>query len=687
MDRTGLSPCRFPYTRTPIDGVVAVEPAGQAYRVFVRGDHGVTFHDYPFSPFVFLSDPALASTAPVSVTHHRLTGNGGLCWLTEVASWHDWCLLREHLLQCNRPEAWFVISDRYQQFLIASGINFFKGVAFNNLRSLCISVQKGDQTMLAIAVTDGCNYQEVISGESLSEAVMLERLTQIIQAYDPDVITGYQLNTCDLPYIVRRAEQHRIRLGWGRNGSELHQPYFVDHQATTQHYEMYGRTVVDCEALVRHYDRHVLPLPGTDLQQAAKWFGLTAFIKTTGGAVLDMALMTIELYQLLAPAWYQQVQVYPISYQKLFCSPRVSAVHGLLIREYLHQQHALPVLTPALKLAQHHDVELFQQGQAGPVVYCDFSSLPAAIMSAYRIAPRIDELGIFSRLLNKALQQSVLQQSANHSLMMSAWYELLSNSHYLFSDTEAASEVDRLWHVIINDIVTCLKEQGATPVVVNQQGIYFVPLCDHQDGNAEVSELVQRLCLVLPQGFDLHATRPYPSIFVYKPNQFALKQDNGEIIFRGSSFALRSMEPFLREFLVEAIRFLLAGDWQAVEQLYTVTVRRLADHGCPVAWVARSETLADSREHYELAVQNGNRNRAAVYELALAKKGNWRIGEKISYYVTGVSKNCIVHANCKLVTDFDCLHPDINRAWYIERLYQLFKRFKPFLPAEPVLFK
>ncbi|MDK9718086.1 MAG: hypothetical protein OEL57_09300 [Trichlorobacter sp.] len=653
-----------------INGVVAVEPAGSFFRVFTRTAQGVTFHDYPFTPFILLSDSGLADAAPVTVTHHHLAGSGKLCWLTELASWHDWCLLRDYLQTLNRPEEWFAIPDSCLQFLITSGITFFKGLSFSNLNSLDVHVQKDDQSLFVIAVTDGYACHEVIAGKHLTETAKLMRLTQIIRDQDPDIITGYQLNKHVLPQLISYAQQNKVRLEWGRNGSELYQQQPVDYRSSRR-YEVYGRSLVDLQQLMNRHDRQMQPTQ----------------LPTDESAVLAAAKKAVQRYQQIAPDWCQQVQRYPISFQKLLSSQAVTAVHAQMIRAYLLQQHAVPARSSAPRRIHNHGTDFYQQGQAGPVIHCSLAQLPVAIMVAYRIAPRADELGLFSKLLGELHQDSVCNQTAGPELVVSGWYEILNNAQTLFSDAEAASEVVRLRQVITRDLLDCLKEQGATPVVVDQQGIYFIPVCGQQDGSTEVHVLTQRLDMIIPNKVVLPITGPYRSIFIYKPNQFALLHQDGEIVFSGSSFASRSREPFLREFLVEAVRRLLTGQGQTVEQLNAEFVQRLTGPHCPVTWVMRSETLVDSREQYERAVLNKKRNRAAAYELAIATAGAWRGGDMISYYVTGHSKNCVVHENCRLVKDFDPQQPDLNRLWYLERLHQLFKRLQPFLPVEPLLFK
>ncbi|SKA14659.1 DNA polymerase elongation subunit (family B) [Trichlorobacter thiogenes] len=686
MHRTGRPHQSFPYTCTTIDGVVAVEPVGQSYRVFVRDNSGITFHDYPFSPFILLSDPGLAADAPVIVNHHHLAGSGKLCWLTELANWHDWYLLRDYLHRLGKPDAWFAIQDGCQQFLMTSGITFFQGLAFKDHRYICIAIQKDAHSLHAIAVTNGLDYQEFVSSSHQTEAEMLTHLTQIIQDQDPDVIAGYQLNRSALPYLVQLAQKHKVSLAWGRNGSVPYQHQAVDHR-TLQQYAVFGRSVVDVETLVSHYNRHRQPLSATAPDQTSVLLGSPE--QTIADKETDIAAagQASALYQLHVEFWYLHAQSYPVNFQNVFYKPEATSIDALLIREYLQQQHALPALSAAQKQHKHADEQLLFQGQAGPVIRCDLSRLSASIMVAYRITPRSDELGIFSRLLTQTAQHYATRHSNDSNPGISAWLELLGTSCCLFSDAAAAAEVERLKHVITKDLLSWLRDAGAWPIAVNSQELYFIPPDGHEDGSREISILLQRLGSILPSGVALPYTGPYPSMFIYKANQYAVLTDSGQVFFKGAIFRSRSMEPFLQEFISEAARLFLTGNGMAIEQLYASFVRRLTAASCPVDWIMRCETLADSQEQYLQAVQRGARNRAAVYELALREKENWRVGEKISYYVTGVSKNCVVHASCKLAKDFDPQYLDLNKAWYLERLHQLFKRLTPFLPAEPLLFR
>jgi DNA polymerase elongation subunit (family B) len=518
---------------------------------------------------------------------------------------------------------------------------------------------------------------------------MLERLTQIIREKDPDVITGYRLTRFDLPCIIRRADHCGIRLEWGRDGSIPHLQQGADTCRFQKNHAIYGRSVIDTIALVRQYDLLVRPLPGTDLQQVAEWFGCVAEQDATVTGLQTDTHTCISLYQLLAPVWHLQAQLYPSSFQSAVSRPGVSAVSALLTQRYLLQQHALPAPVKGATITEQWSGQLFKRGQTGPVALCDLSALPTSIMLAYRIVPHGDDLHIFLPLL-RSITQLCSHNSETTTLplqpfLLPAWYELLGHDQFPFSDSEAAGEVKRLGRVLTGDLLGWLKEQGAEPIAADQRGIYFMPPRGH-NGTDEIAAVMKHLERVLPNGANLRCSGYYQSMFNYSLSNYALLEKNGAIVYRGSRLFYRSMEPFLREFLRGTLALLLEGKAEEIRNLYVRYLRKLVAHDCPVDWLIRTETLADTLENYRASVAAGKRNRAAVYELALSAPEKLMVGDRISYYVAGNAKHGAVHDNCRFITDFDPAHPDLNIPWYTGRLDQLFKRFEPFLPAEPTLF-
>ncbi len=137
--------------------------------------------------------------------------------------------------------------------------------------------------------------------------------------------------------------------------------------------------------------------------------------------------------------------------------------------------------------------------------------------------------------------------------------------------------------------------------------------------------------------------------------------------------------------MLAMIRLLLEGRGEGVRQLYEETRARLERHEIDITRLAKTETLTESLESYRQKVKAKKRNRAATYELALASGREYRAGDQISYYVTGEGKKVRVFECSSMTANFDASRPDENVAYYQDKLLELIKKFKEFLPPTLVV--
>jgi len=162
-----------------------------------------------------------------------------------------------------------------------------------------------------------------------------------------------------------------------------------------------------------------------------------------------------------------------------------------------------------------------------------------------------------------------------------------------------------------------------------------------------------------------------------------LEQD-GTLILRGSGLRSRALEPYLRRFIEDLIRTSLSKGKEERQKVLEEYQERLKAGEFSVEEVAKTETLIDSPATYSKKIAKGGRNRAAVYELALAADREYRAGEILSYYVTGDKASVTVYDNCKNIEDFDPANPDMNPKYYIKKLKATFKKFDPILSKPEV---
>lgn len=74
-----------------------------------------------------------------------------------------------------------------------------------------------------------------------TEKEMLEEFLRIIESYDPDVITGYNINGFDFPYLIERLKQNKLQQNLGRTDKAAFSRTF----GMTQEFVLTGRAVVD----------------------------------------------------------------------------------------------------------------------------------------------------------------------------------------------------------------------------------------------------------------------------------------------------------------------------------------------------------------------------------------------------------------------------------------------------------
>ncbi len=725
-------------------GIVAVEPAGHFVRLFFRTDAGVHFHDEPFQPFILVNDPALMSGSRTPCSIRALAGDAAFRHQLLFDSWGDCLIARDFLAHKTGKAAgasdapYLFIPGLCHQYLLSSGTTLFKGMDFAELRCLSLDIEtlcadgyefsnadRPDDRIISIALKDSHGDETVLRGDVLSEAELLQALNKAIHSCDPDVIIGHNIFRFDLDYIGKRAALHGIRLDWGRNGSVPHVTpnsrwSLAERVIDYPRWDVYGRQIIDTYFLVQLYDIGLRSLESYGLKPVARHFGLASAerVYLDGDRIsetfhndpqqlflynLDDVRETLALFRLLAYPWFLQTRIFPYSFQNCPLRGNATRINTLFLREYLYRGQAIPARTAGTEPFEGGYTELAHEGVFGPVVHCDVASLYPSLMLAYRLGPAKDPLGLFLpmlaelrrfRLNAKQSAREAATEGERHyfeglqqvfKVLINSFFGYLGAPLHNFSDPEAAAEVTRLGRVTIKNMITLLKAEGAEPLEIDTDGIYFQPPNGCQEADQELA-LVRRVSDSLPEGIEVEMDGRYRSMFAYKTKNYALLEYGGRVIIRGSSLKSRGIERYLREFMQEMITMLLDGNAAGIELLYADYVNRLRGRDLVVAWISRTETLNESPAAYREKLWLGKRNPSAAFEIALAAQRPYRAGDQVSYYVRGSVKDVVAYENCRPTSAFDPAHPDINVAYYVDKLRHLKKRFEAFLPREPTLF-
>ncbi len=725
-------------------GIVAVEPAGHFVRLFIREGENVRIQDEPFRPFILVNDPSLLSGCRTPCSIRPLTGDAAFRHQLLFDSWGDCLTARDFLAHKSGKShgaadaPYLFIPDLCHQYLLSSGTTLFKGLEFEELRCLSLDIEtlcaegyefsnpdRPEDRIVSIALKDSHGEEVVLRGDQLSEPELLRALNDAIHRCDPDVIVGHNIFRFDLDYIGTRAEQHGIRLDWGRNGSPAHRTpnsrwSLAERVIDYPRWDVYGRHIVDTYFLVQLYDIGTRTLESYGLKPVARHFGLATDDRTylEGGAIgrtfqedperlyrynLDDVRETLGIFRLLAYPWFLQTRIFPYSFQNCPLRGNATRINTLFLREYLHRGRAIPPRTAGAEPFEGGYTELAHPGIHGPIVHCDVASLYPSLMLAYRLGPAKDTLGLFQPMLAELRRFRLeAKQSARDAatdgdrhyfealqqvfkVLINSFFGYLGTPLHNFSDPAAAAEVTRLGRVTIKNMIALLQKEGAVPVEVDTDGIYFRPPPGCEEEGEELA-LVRRISEMLREGIDVEMDGRYRSMFAYRAKNYALLGYDGRIIIRGSSLKSRGIERYLREFMRDMIALLLNGNAAGVERLYGDYVGRLRSRDLPVAWISRTETLNESPASYREKLRLGRRNPSAAFEIALAAERPYRAGDQVSYYVCGSGKDVTAYEQCRPIAGFNPARPDINVPYYIEKLRNLKKRFEEFLPQEPTLF-
>ena len=579
---------------------------------------------------------------------------------------------------------------------------------------------------MAIAVSDSTGWEELIrveagAGLDKSEKAALERLTALIRERDPDVLEGHNLFKFDLPYLAARAKRHRVKLGWGRDGTLLSsRPSRVQIAEKTINYpkfEVRGRHVVDTFILLQLYDIGTRELESFGLKDAARHFGLVAggepdaeartYLEGKGiqEAYLHdpeaFARYTMEdvretraLADLLSRSYFIQAQIFPYNYQEVIVRGQATRINSLFLREYYAKRHSLSDL-PKTASFEGGYTDIFVTGVERDVWHCDVASLYPSVMLQFNIFPANDRLGIFHglladlrtfRLAAKAEMRATVPRSREYQalnalqnvfkVLINAFYGYLGFSQGHFSDYDAAARVTETGRDLLKKMVAWLNEHGAKVVEIDTDGIYFVP-----PTKATVPMLQTGMSEVLPKGIDIEFDAKYRAMFSYKAKNYALLDEDGRLILKGGALKSRGMEKFQREYLQRMIRLLLEGKPEEVSALREEYTEAIRGRKWLIDMLVKSDTLQDSLGQYAKKIEASARNRSAPYELAMRSKRNYQPGDQIRYYITGTKKKVSSYENAKLASDWREDARDENVEYYIGKLDELAKKYEEFIPA------
>jgi len=735
LDKLSFAENHILFGSDETQGIVAMEVEGDdRIRVFRKDGDRLLSEIQPFHPFFLLTDTSLLEGIKCSPVAKTLKGPGDYRYQVSFGSWWEMNRVRKAILaqagvSAGRPDSpVYIVSDPIQQHLMVTGQTFFKGLTFEELKRMQLDIEtfcpegyefpnpnRKEDRIIVISLSDNTGWEEVISGGDVSEKEMIEELVRTIQERDPDIIEGHNIFNYDLDYISRRAKMHGLSLEIGRDGrtarSRSSRVIIAERTINYSRWDVYGRHVVDTLILAQFYDVVTRELESFGLKEIAKQLNLASPERTylDGDQIswhflhapeklhryaLDDVRETRALSDLLSRSYFFQTQIFPLTFQNVVVRGNAAKIDALFIREYLRQGHAIAKLEEARPFPGGY-TDIFYQGVAKGVVYCDVQSLYPSLMLCEGIRPQKDELGIFSDLLSSLrdfrLQAKDMTAQAASSeekqffdalqstfkILINSFYGYMGHGQSHFSDFDQAEKITARGRELLCLMIEWLRKRGCQVVEIDTDGIYFVPGLDITNARQE-EDLVRELSDSMPEGITVEYAGRYRAMFSYKIKNYALLDYDGKLRIKGSGLRSRGLERFQRVFLEEMISLLLADQKEEIPHLYQRYQEQMAQHQWDVKMFMKTEMLQDSLERYTEKIRSNARNRSAAYELALRSEKRYQPGDQISYYVTGDSEKVQAYDHCKLAREWDCHQPEENVRYYQKKLKELYKKFSVF---------
>jgi DNA polymerase I len=572
-----------------------------------------------------------------------------------------------------------------EQYLVATGRTYFRGLAFDQLRRLQfdlettgLSASRDRIFMIAVRHPEGrVEILEAGGEDDQTETDLIRRLIETIEASDPDVIENHNLHGFDLPFLDARARRLRVPLYLGRTGPEgLRERAARRGVARGEdgrrrvRLVAAGREMIDTMDAVLRHDFATRELPGHGLKAVARHFGLAGddrelirgdqvyeVYKRDPARVRRYAAADVEevagLARMFGGAAFALARMAPRRYERLSdAGAATGVIDPLLVRAYLRAGAALPAYRPGRDI-EHSGAALylFASGVAHRVVKADVASLYPSLMREYRIGPSRDHLGAMLALVDRLVERRLQEKSAakraskgsaeryTHEAT-SAAMKLVINSAYgylaagggltRFADVDAANEVTRRGRELLGQMSRELAARGVTLLEADTDGVYFaVP---EPWTEADERRVVSEVAALLPPLVQLEFEGRYAAMLSHEPKNYVLRTYEGNLVLRGVAFRSSRAEPYGEAFLRRAIDCLLVGDVSGVRAAYLDTVAALRRRAVRTYDVSSRVRLTKTPEQY--ASVRDSRHELSYEAMLASGRSTWSLGDRVRVYRT-----------------------------------------------------
>jgi DNA polymerase, archaea type len=717
---------------------VAAQPGGVA--LWWRREGVLTREDCAFSPFFLLSHRELLDQFAPAPQITELTGqrHDNYGFRVDCEDWEHCNVAIAHvngLYRAHKRDFEFEpvlrFTDPVNQYLLAKGRTHFGGLDHSGLNVLYFALKArpsdgaeyadlavaADEVVL-VGLADNHGWQCVYRICGMSEKDLLTMVCEVILERDPDVIVGHDIFKFGLSYFLARAKRHKLKLPWGRDGSapsvRRSRAPAAEKQLEYPRIDIAGRSIVDTWFLAQYYDIVKRDLEQFDAQYVANYLDASAQLPAPLPAwridglydtqrELLLADVKYELqaaaaiFRTLAPSYFAQAQMLPLSLQDCVVRGNGMKINYLLMREYLRCGVAIPSPVEAHTFPGGH-TEVRQTGLLHNVLNVDIASLYPSIMLSHGIKPATDSGDVFQPMLRELTTQRLAYKreaktagdpavrvradarQAALKVFINSFFGYLGTNRMNWADPMQAERITATGQALVKQLAALVEDAGGQVVEIDTDGVYFTAPEDCLTPEQREA-LAERLNAGLPDGITVELGGYFPAMLSHKVKNYALLAEDGTVTIKGSGMKSRGLEPYLHGFLESSIKAILAGEPERIKERHEELRNAISGRTIDISQLAKTDTLIDSLESYQGKISASSRNRGAAYEVALKAKRLLRPGDQVSYYVTGEKATVKAFEAAKPLREYNSAKPDYNVKYYLSKLEQNLKKVKEYLPG------